>query len=227
MVADGHLLLVLHEPPKSDEPNRRARFFWRAPDGVWQSSNLGSGIASLKRHVGEYAASVEKLDQAEERAEASDEYFQLFREIAPLRRAACNLHDTLQEARQAVSDDPDLIVCRDQAYQVQRSADLVQGDIQSGLDCAVARRAEEQAKSSYQMALAAHRLNVLAAVFFPIVTISSVLGMNLSRGLDEEMFSQWVFWLVLAAGVGFGLLLKGAVIDKPVRPNGRDPNKQV
>lgn len=227
MFADGHLLLVLHEPPKADETHRRARFFWRSPDGTWQSSNLGSGIAALQKHLGEYAAALERLDEAEERAEAADAYFRLLREIAPLRRAARNLHDTLQEARQAVREDRDLIVCRDQAYHVQRSAELLQGDAKSGLDCAVARRAEEQAKSSFQMALAAYRLNVLAAVFFPIVTISSVLGMNLSRGLGEEMLSQWFFWLVLVAGVGFGLVLKAAIMDKPARPDSADPNKRV
>ena len=227
LFADGHLLLVLHEPPKSGEPHRRARFFWRAPDGAWQSNNLGPGIAALNRHLGEYTGALGQLDVAEERAERADDYFRLLREIAPLRRATRNLYETLQEARQKLAEDHDLIVCRDQAYHVHRFAELLQGDSKSGLDCAVARRAEEQAKSTYRMALAAYRLNVLAAVFLPTVTISSVLGMNLTRGLQEEMLSQWFFWLVLAAGIGFGVVLKTAILDKPVRPGTVDPNKQA
>ena len=35
MMADGHLLLVLHRPPKKDEVERFPRLFWRKPDGTW------------------------------------------------------------------------------------------------------------------------------------------------------------------------------------------------
>ncbi|NQT13545.1 MAG: hypothetical protein HQ582_12400 [Planctomycetes bacterium] len=227
MFADGHLLLVLHEPPKANEPYRRARFFWRSPDGVWQSNNLGPNISALKRHLGEFGDAVQRLDDAEDDAELADDYFRLLREISPLRRTARHLHDTLQEARQMVSDDPDLIVCRDQAYHIQRLADLVRDDTQSGLDCAIARRAEDQAKSSERMALASHRLNVLAAVFFPIVTISSILGMNLSQGLEERMLSEWLFWAVLLAGIGCGLVLYAIIMARPVRRAGDDPDRRI
>ena len=91
----------------------------------------------------------------------------------------------------------------------------------------MARRAEEQAKSGEKMALASHRLNVLAAIFFPVVTISSIMGMNLARGLNEEMLSQWLFWVVLAAGLVCGFLLKAAVIDAPTRPEKPDRHKQT
>lgn len=214
MTAEGHLLLVLHEPPLANETDRRARFFWRSPDGTWQSNNLGPGINALKRHVAEFGEAVRRLDEAEDRADAADDYLGLLRRLAPLRRATRHLHDALQEARQMVSEDHDLIVCRDLAYQIQRLADLVQDDTKSGLDCAIARRAEEQAESGERMALAAHRLNVLAAVFFPIVTISSILGMNLADGLDERMLSQWLFWLVLAVGIGSGILLNSLILPK-------------
>ena len=226
MFAEGHLLLILHEPPKPDELQRRGRYLWRSPDGTWQSNNLGAGITALKKHLGEYRDALEKLDRGEQRAQLADEYFQLLREIAPLHRAAHNLYDTLQQARQMIAEDADLIICRDQAYQIHRESELLRSDIQSGLDCAVARRAEEQARSSDRMALASHRLNVLAAVFFPIVTISSILGMNLGRGLEEAMLFQWLFWVVLAAGIGCGLVLKAAVMDKPVLPTTVDRDRR-
>jgi Mg2+ and Co2+ transporter CorA len=226
MAAEGHLLLILHEPPKPDELQRRGRYFWRAPDGTWQSNNLGAGITALKKHLAEYRDALEKLDRDEQRADLADEYFQLLRDIAPLHRAAHNLYNTLQQAREMVREDADLIVCRDQAYQIHRESELLRSDIHSGLDCAVARRAEEQAKSGEKMALGSHRLNVLAAIFFPVVTISSIMGMNLARGLNEEMLSQWLFWVVLGAGVLCGLLLKAVVIDAPARPARVDRKKQ-
>ena len=51
MLADGHLLLVLHRPPKGNDPERTGRVFWRKPDGAWQSSDLGNGVAALSRHL--------------------------------------------------------------------------------------------------------------------------------------------------------------------------------
>ena len=44
MAADGHLLLVLHAPPKPEAAEREGRFFWRNPQGEWTSKDLGSGI---------------------------------------------------------------------------------------------------------------------------------------------------------------------------------------
>ena len=125
-----------------------------------------------------------------------------------------------------VHEDPDLIVCRDQAYQIHRAAELVQGDCKIGLDCAIARRAEEEAESSRRMALSAHRLNVLAAIFFPIVTISAIFDMNLSHGLDR-VFAPWLFWLVVLGAIVCGLFLKAAIVEKPGRPGAVDPNKRA
>lgn len=226
MFADGHLLLVLHEPPKADETHRRARLFWRSPDGSWESNNLGPGIGALQRHVNEYTQAVEKLDAAEERAEMADEYFRLLRDIAPLHRAARNMADAFQAARQMVSEDHDLILCRDQAYHVYRAVELLQGDMKIGLDCAIARRAEEQAESGHKMAVAAHRLNVLAAIFFPIVTISSIFGMNLDHGLGRQ-FDPWLFWLLLGVGVTCGFFLKDAIMQRLFRAKEVDRIKQV
>jgi hypothetical protein len=212
MLADGHLLLVLHAPPSPEERNRQGRFFWRSPEGTWQSNSLGPGIKALEKHLGEYAQAVEKLEDAEDRAQLADEYFPILQAITPLRRAAKNLHDVLQEARQAARDDQELIACRDQAYIIHRSAELLQSDMKTGLDCAVVRQAENEAKSGRQMALAGHRLNVLAALFFPIATVATIFGMNLENGLEHAL-TPVLFWVVLVVGVIVGLLLKAAIVN--------------
>jgi len=54
MVADDHLLLVLHRPPRGSENERVARFLWRKPDGSWQASDLGNSAAVLTRHLAEF-----------------------------------------------------------------------------------------------------------------------------------------------------------------------------
>lgn len=216
MVAEDHLLLVLHGPPKVGRPERAGRFFWRAADGTWQS-NVGPGIKALENHIAEFDARLDKLEQAKDRAERAKDFFPLLQEIAPLRRTARNLYETLQQARELAADDSDLIVCRDQAYAVARRAELVEVDAQRGLDCAVARRAEEQAENSHRMAACAHRLNLLAAIFFPMVTISAVFGMNLHHGLEDGDYGPWLFWLLVVGGLLIGFVIKG-LLDAPHPP---------
>jgi Mg2+ and Co2+ transporter CorA len=226
MSADGQLLLVLHEPPRAGETRRRGRLFWRSADGAWQSNTLGPGIGALQKHLNEYLDLIEQLDKAEERADLADEFFRLLREIAPLHRAAGNMYDTLQEARDLVREDHDLIVCRDEAYHVYRSVELLQGDAKIGLDCAIARRAEEDAQSSYRMAVAGHRLNVLAAIFFPIATIASIFGMNLDHGLGETD-TPWLFWVLVLGSVACGFFLRAAIVERPPRSKKIDRVKSV
>jgi len=210
MFADGHLLLVLHAPPAPDERHRQGRFFWRSPEGTWKSSLLGDGVQALDKHLEQYLQELQKLENAEDRAQTADDYFPILQAIAPLHRAAGNMHNALQEARELVGEDRDLMVCRDHAYLIERSIELLQSDTKNGVDCLVARRAEEDAQNSRRMAAAAHRLNVMAAIFFPIATLATIFGMNLQSGLEEV--GPVLFWVVLFVGVLVGALVKESVV---------------
>ncbi len=210
MSADGHLLLALHAPPKPDDPERGGRLFWRTPEGDWTSSQLGKGQGALGRHVDEYADIISRLDEQAEKAATAEAIFALLEELTPIHRAARNLHQVLQEARKLVPQDRDLINLRDRAYELERTAELLFNGLRHALDYAVARRAEEQAYSSNQMALASHRLNVLAAFFFPIATLSALFGTNLKHGL-EEMNAPYLFLGLILVGVALGAILLVAV----------------
>ena len=70
MFADGHLLVILHEPPKPEETVRRGRLFWREPDGTWHSNSLGSGIRALQKHLDDYAEAVQSLQPRNHRQRA-------------------------------------------------------------------------------------------------------------------------------------------------------------
>lgn len=214
MFADGHLLLVLHAVPKPDEDQRVARLFWRAPDGSWQSNKLGPGIKALQKHLNDYAEVLERLEEAEEQGQRADDFLAVLHENGPLQRAARNLYTTLQEARQFVPEDRDVLICRDRAYAIHRAAELLQNDTRNDLDADIARRAEQQAEHSHKIALAGHRLNLMAAAFLPIATLASVFGMNLDHGLHPTL-APWPFWAVLAAGIFLGLLLRASLSNKP------------
>ncbi|MEX2142947.1 MAG: hypothetical protein WD894_27065 [Pirellulales bacterium] len=216
MLSGGHLLLVLHEPPGPDDTQRVGRFFWRDVKGSWKSNNLGPGIQALRKHVAEFMERIEKLDDEFQAAATADDYFRILQEVTPLFRTIRHLHATLQEARELMPQDRELISVRDLAGTAERAAELLQTDSRHGLDFTIARSAEEESRRTYQMALSAHRLNVLAAIFLPLATISTVLGMNLRHGWENT--GPEAFWIAVAIGAFAGLLLTMIVANRPAPP---------
>lgn len=216
MAAEGHLLLILHAPPEPDQTQRAARLFWRLPDGQWKSSDLGTGTAALAEHLQQYRKRVERHEEHEDSARVARDYFGLLRDVVPLHRTVRNLHSALQQARELVPDDRDLIAFRDEANDLERALELLHSDLQNGLSFTVAFQAEQQAAQGHAMAVSAHRLNLLAALFFPIGALAAVFGMNLSHGLDR-FDSPALFWTVLAAGLVTGIVLALGIASRPAR----------
>jgi hypothetical protein len=214
MSADGHLLLVLHHPPDHNARERKATLFWRNPSGAWVWNKDGSMTNLLKIHLATFSASYDKLEKQFQTASCAEHYFQLLQAVMPLCRASRHLHKTLQQAREMVPTDHEIIVARDTASDIERGFELLQLDAKNGLDYTIAHKAELQSQSTLQMARSAHRLNLLAALFFPITAISSVFGMNVSHGL-ESLPSGYLFWGLLSSGFLCGLLLTRVVAQKP------------
>jgi hypothetical protein len=207
MLADGHLLLVLHKPPSPDDDVRQGRYFWRKPDGTWTSSDAGSGIAGMQRHMSEFGDAIQVFDAREQEASTSFDYFGLLEGLAPLHRAAEHMHQVLQEARKLVPEDRSILNFRDQSYDLARTADLLYTNAKNGLDFAIARRAEEEAASSRLMAVSSHRLNILVAFFFPLATLSGVFGMNFSHGMENMFPTPWPLIVLVGAGLIAGAIL--------------------
>ncbi|MCP4405883.1 MAG: hypothetical protein GY801_52390 [bacterium] len=210
MIADGHLLLVLHSLPDPETEQREAVFFWRKPEGEWLCSRRGEGLHALRRHLESFHEAEEQFSQAYEQAEDAEDYFHILDRMAPLHHAAKNLHSTLQSAREGISQDRDIIDLRDSAYELERSLDLLYSDAKNALDFRMARQAEEQAKIGMQAVQTGHRLNILAAIFFPITAIAGIFGMNLQHGFENAPLGA--FWGVFLFGLILGLLTKKWVL---------------
>lgn len=206
MLAEGHLLVLLHAPPGPDQEDREPRVFWRLPDGNWKS-NFGKGRGALAQHIAEYHQRLDEAEQMADNAADAEGYFEALELIAPLRRAARNMHAALQQAREFVADEPLLISRRDDAYGVERTADLLHDDVKNAFELYVARQTEAMTRSGHEMAVAGHRLNTLAALFLPMATLGAVLGMNLPSGL-ETVAPPVPFFLAVVAGVFMGLVVK-------------------
>ena len=213
IVEESHLLLVLHKPPGPDDTQREGVLFWRSPAGEWQFNRGGPGPGGLKRHLQSYEEIESKLVHDYEAAANTTALFNLMEALTPLVRAARNMHQALQAAREAVGSDPFLIEMRDLASEVDRNLDLLLEDVRNAIQYRTAREAEEQARLSKEALQASHRLNVLAALFFPLTAIASLFGMNLAHGLSER--SPGMFWLVFAVGVALGFGMKSWVLAKP------------
>ena len=112
-----------------------------------------------------------------------------------------------------MADDRKVLNYRDRAYALSRQAEILQADAKVALDYRIARQAEEQSRSSRQMAIAAHRLNLLAAFFFPIATLSAIFGMELRSGLEtlDRPDLPLPFLAVLGLGLAGGLVLTSFV----------------
>ena len=214
MSADGHILLILHEPPQLGVSQRNGRLFWREPDGTWRSRPLGDGTQALKRHVAEFADQVEELEAEWQSAATAADFYALLRVIAPLHRTTRNLYATLQDARTMVPEDRGLINLRDRVGEIERTLELLHGDVRNGLDFNIAYQAEQQARRTQGMEVAAYRLNLLVAAFFPIATLGAIFGMHLEKGLDGWN-TPATFWAILAFGMVVGLILARVIARKP------------
>ena len=210
MVAEGHLLLVLHKPPKNNRYKREAVFVWRDPEGYWKHSGGKSGVQTLVKHLQEYNTAQEKIVQKYERAESAEDFFRVLEEMGPLRLATKNLHATLQAAREGIPGDRDIIDLRDWAYDLERTLDLVYENAKNAVDYRIAQRAEQQTQLSLESVKVGHRLNLLAAIFFPLTAISCVFGMNLTNGLENS--PTFLFWFVFLVGLILGLFVQRWVV---------------
>ena len=211
IVEEGQLLIVLHKPPGPDQAHRDGVLFWRNGEGIWHCSTGGAGMGALKNHVQAYAELEAKLTRDYEHATTAQQLFDLVEALTPLTRAARNLHQALQTARESVKEDTGLIDARDLAYEVDRNMDLLLQDCRNAIDFMTARESAEQARLSKEALHASHRLNIMAALFLPLTALTSMFGMNYSPGLLDEK-NPMLFWVILGTGIMLGLVMKGWVL---------------
>jgi len=213
IIEDGHLLLILHRKPAADQDEREGVLFWRDSEGAWKSSLGGESIQSLKDFIQEYMNAHEALENKHETCKAAKDYFAVLESAIPLKRAAAHMFEAVQKAREKLKEYTEIIEVRDIAYDVERRFDLLVQDAKNAVDFKIAQESEEQAELSKQALLASHRLNLLAALFFPLTALTSLFGMNIEGGFESG--GPPVFWLIFAFGGVVGIVMKNWVV-KPI-----------
>lgn len=206
MAHHKHLLVVLHDPASPDDDERTPQFFWRRPDGSWQSTRTEDGVRALEAQIDAFDAIVDELDDLEDDAQSAEDYLEIQRRLNPLLRAVRNMHAALQHARDLIKEDKRLIHIRDRAYALERKTDLLYNDVRHELNYVMVRQAEVQAEAAHRMAVASFRLNVMLAFFLPLGTLGAIFGMNLTHGLEGK-WPPWVFLGVILLGIAAGFML--------------------
>lgn len=201
---DHHILLILHQLPElGDDGKRKRAFFWRNPEGEWKSSLFGEGIAALEQHVELYAKAVEKLDHHLDHSDDAGDYLKVLRVATPLYRASRNMVLVLEELRDVLPDDMEIMHLRDQSLGLERSTEFIASDARHGMDFCMAESAERQARASREAGDEAKLLNRLVAFFFPVATLAAIGGMN----PPDEVFGSRQIWMILGIGMVAGFVL--------------------
>lgn len=208
----GHVVILLHHPPQARTARRNAIYFWRHSLGEWSCSEGRHGVETLPDHVRKYEDAVESLEKRVASAQSTEDWFAILAVAAPLRRAACNMSDAFHSAQQLMPEGAaaELQEAADAAHEVARDVELLQEQAQHSIDFLLARQNEIQALASEAHVDAAHRLNIIAALFLPLATIASVFGMNVPSGMERA--SLFIFWLIVMLGVGLGVAVVTSVM---------------
>lgn len=209
IVESGQLLLILHAPPKPDSNEREHEVYFRQRDGKWLHKGLEHGERALAGFLDEYRTLHDDLETRFEKANDIDTLFSVIDRLIPLARSSGNMKAALQSARESISNDGFLIDMRDRSVEIARGFELLLADARQALDFRIARSAEEHTRAAEVGNRAQHKLNILAAVTFPLMAVSTMFGMNLHSGLEGLPFVA--FWLVFVGGLWLGMLVKGWV----------------
>lgn len=214
MVEEGHLLLVLHEPPAPGVNERQAKIFWRSPEGVWKVADAtDDGLKALQQHLHKYVYVVERLEKQLASAQRAEDFFNILRTAAPTLRAIRHMYHIFQDARNKFRDVRELIIFRDQTYELERTTELLDAEAKHALDFTIAQHSEEEAQHSREIAESSYRLNLLASLFLPTMALAGLLSMNFPETLSN-FDSPLTFLTVLGVGIGLGYYLTGRMVQK-------------
>jgi hypothetical protein len=214
--ANGHTVLLLHEPPRHDAEYRERTLFHYSAEQGWANSRNNKGIEELDALVDRYEKLLDELEATLGEATSARTCFETLRALNPITRALKNLIGSLQLAKDALPEDAALADQIEEALTQERVAELLLADARNALDFALAEETERHTQVNLELTKAAHRMNLMVALFLPVTALASIFGMNLTSGLESK-WAPYLFWTVLVMGVFLGFGVR-AFIDRAKVP---------
>ena len=208
MCEDDHFLVILHLfPTAKDKGNREGALFWINTEAEWKSFPEPGGRKALRKLVESYRGRLSDLNEELDTKSTPEGIHEVIDEAAPILRAARHMLTVLEELRDALPEDRDILAIRDLAVSIERGADLLVQDAKTSLDFLVAKSASSQANAAASATEEARKLNRLAAFFFPLLTLTSICGMS----QPSKVMGFTGVWIVLLLGLAMGLIVSIAL----------------
>jgi Mg2+ and Co2+ transporter CorA len=197
-----HILIILHKPPSPDSHERESVVFLYTPAGEFVCNGKHNGKNKLLELIEEYRALYDSLDARFDEANELESLFEIIKHLTPLTRAANNMAQTMQAAREILKDNDLILTVRDESHDIARAIELLFHDAKATLDYRIALHLEAQTKKTQQIAQAQHKLNILAAFTFPLMALATLFGANLHHGLEGLHPVFFVVFVFIALTIG-------------------------
>lgn len=199
---DGHTIILLHQTPSATEKTRKGACCWVTPDEkiVFQSE------AETFDHVfNNYRKKISSLENDYKMGSSAIQYFKVLEEIVPIHFATIRMANALQMARDLLPNSRQVLLWRDETYELQRETEILQTCAKNALDYHQAKSVEDLSHITYELTKTSHRLNMLATFFVPMMAVSALFGMNIPNGFENSESSHF-FWGITIFSIAVGLI---------------------
>ena len=99
-----------------DTAEREGASSGATPTATWTPPGTAPSQPGIGQLLTEYERLIDRLQDAEDKAQTARDYFELLNRLNPLVRSTRNLHERSQDAREGAPDDRQLLLWRDRAY---------------------------------------------------------------------------------------------------------------
>jgi hypothetical protein len=200
---EDHTLIMVHQAPSAKEKGRKGACCWINPKGEFRFSPEGETFEHL---FAGYRKKLTHLEHEYEHADSALKYFTVLEAIIPLHFAAVRMASALQMARDQIPTNRQVLLWRDESFEIQRESEILQVCTKNALDYYQAKSVEDLSEITYKLSKTSHKLNMMATLFVPMMAICGLFGMNVYSGLDSEKYFP-LFWIIAIVSVILGLAL--------------------
>lgn len=217
---DGHTIILLHQTPNANDKTRKGACCWITPD---EKVSFHPDTENFDTIFNNYRKKIGHLENEYKTGNSAIQYFKVLEEIVPIHFATIRMASALQMARDLLPNNRQVLLWRDETYELQRETEILQNCAKNALDYHQAKGVEDLSQITYELTKTSHRLNILATFFVPMMAISALFGMNVPNGY-EKGDSPHTFWLITAFCIILGIILKIIFKGPPVRqPPAKEP----
>lgn len=201
--ADNHTIILIQQAPNANDKTRKGACCWIAPDGQMKFHPANENFDAL---FNGYRKKLDQLEADYKTADSAVKYFKILEEITPIHFAAIRMASALQSARELVSNNRQVLLWRDETFEIERESEILQNCAKNALDYYQAKSVEDLSKITYSLSITSHRLNQIATIFVPLMAIAGLFGMNIHNGLeDSTSLLPFIFVCILSLILGFAL----------------------